>query len=151
MLPSFFPGDWAIFSFSGNCWYHVAEYLENRRQKGFNAILFNLIEHRFADDWPKNKYGDGPFKTPGDFSTPNEAYFAHVDWVIQKARNKEILVVVNRPARHPSSQRSLVQQPVHRCGTGRSPASRRLPDRPQCVPRRREALILGRQEQPCTR
>lgn len=41
------------------------EYLENRRQKGFNAILFNLIEHRFADDWPKNKYGHGPFKTPG--------------------------------------------------------------------------------------
>ena len=71
------------------------EYLENRRQKGFNAILVNLIEYNYADNPPKNKYGDAPFTTPGDFSTPNEAYFAHADWVIQKAREKGILVVLN--------------------------------------------------------
>ncbi len=71
------------------------EYLENRRQKGFNAILVNLIEHFYADDPPQNKYGDAPFLTAGDFSTPNGAYFAHADWVIDKAREKGILVVLN--------------------------------------------------------
>jgi len=71
------------------------EYLENRRQRGFNAILVNLIESYYADDPPKNKYGDAPFTTPGDFSTPNEAYFAHADWVIRKASEKGILVILN--------------------------------------------------------
>jgi len=71
------------------------EYLENRRQKGFNAILVNLIEYFYADSPPQNKYGDAPFTTPGDFSTPNEAYFAHADWVIRKAKEKGILVVLN--------------------------------------------------------
>ena len=64
------------------------EYLENRRHKGLNAILVNLIEYYYADNPPKNKYGDGPFTTPGDISTPNEAYFAHADWVIRTAHEK---------------------------------------------------------------
>lgn len=71
------------------------EYLENRRQKGFNAILVNLIEYFYADNPPKNKYGDEPFTTPEGFATPNEKYFAHADWVIHKAREKGILVVLN--------------------------------------------------------
>lgn len=71
------------------------EYLENRRQKGFNAILVNLIEKFYANSPPRNKYGDEPFTTPGDFSTPNEKYFAHVDWVIQNAGKKGILVILN--------------------------------------------------------
>lgn len=71
------------------------EYLENRRQKEFNSIIINLIEYRNADSAPKNKYGDAPFTTPGDFATPNEKYFAHADWVIRKAAEKGILVVLN--------------------------------------------------------
>jgi hypothetical protein len=50
---------------------------------------------KYADNPPKNKYGDAPFTTAGDFSTPNEAYFAHADWVFQKAKEKGILVVLN--------------------------------------------------------
>lgn len=71
------------------------EYLENRRQKGFNAVLANLIEQFYADNPPRNKYGDAPFTTPGDFSTPNEAYFSHADWMIRRAGEKGILVVLN--------------------------------------------------------
>lgn len=70
-------------------------YLENRRQKGFNAILVNLIEYYYADHPPRNRYGDEPFTTAGDFSTPNEAYFAHADWVLQRAADKGILVILN--------------------------------------------------------
>ena len=72
----------------------VDVYLENRRLKGFNTILVNLVEHYFATNPPKNFYGDAPFLTPGDFSTPNEAYFAHAEYVISKAAEKGILVML---------------------------------------------------------
>ena len=69
-------------------------YLENRRQKGFNTILVNLIEHYFATNPPKNFYGESPFFTAGDFATPNDAYFAHAEYVISKAAEKGILVML---------------------------------------------------------
>lgn len=65
-------------------------YLEDRRKKGFNTIIVNLIEHKFRG--PVNRYGQGPFLTLGDFSTPNEKYFEHADWVIRKAAEKGIQV-----------------------------------------------------------
>jgi len=68
-------------------------YLENRRQKGFNSIVVNLIEHKFHG--PVNRYGEGPFTTPGDFSTPNEKYFQHADWVIRRAGQKGIQVFLD--------------------------------------------------------
>jgi len=66
------------------------QYLENRRQKGVNSIIVNLIEHKFHG--PVDRYGEGPFTTPGDFTTPNEKYFAHADWVIRRAGEKGIQV-----------------------------------------------------------
>ncbi len=70
------------------------QYLEDRRQKGFNTVLVNLIEHQFSANPPKNVYGDAPFLTPGDFSTPNEAYFAHAAYVINLAAQKGMLVLL---------------------------------------------------------
>ncbi len=70
-------------------------YLENRRQKGFNSVLVLLIVAYLSDNPPMNKNGDAPFTTPNDFSAPNEAYFTHVEWVIQKAREKGILLILN--------------------------------------------------------
>jgi uncharacterized protein DUF4038/collagenase-like protein with putative collagen-binding domain len=67
-------------------------YLEDRRKKGFNSIIVNLIEHQFRG--PVNRYDQGPFLTPGDFSTPNEKYFEHADWVIRKAAEKGIQVLL---------------------------------------------------------
>src|SRR5262245_733297 len=62
------------------------EYLESRRVKGFNAILTELV---IADTGnqppPYTRDGNRPFTTSNDFSTPNEAYFAHTDWVLAKA------------------------------------------------------------------
>jgi hypothetical protein len=65
-------------------------YLEDRRKKGFNVILANLIEHVFRG--PINREGEGPFTTVGDFTTPNEKYFAHADWVLRRAAEKDIVV-----------------------------------------------------------
>lgn len=47
----------------------VEQYLRNRRDKGFNTVMVNLIEHRYAKEPPLNEAGEAPFATPGDFPT----------------------------------------------------------------------------------
>jgi hypothetical protein len=42
-----------------------------------------------------NRAGEGPFTTPGDFSTPSEKYFQHADWVIWEAGVKGIQVFLD--------------------------------------------------------
>lgn len=69
-------------------------YLEDRRTRGFNAVLVNLLERHYASNPPRNRYGEAPFTTPGNYSTPNENYFAHVDWVLGKAAVKGMLVML---------------------------------------------------------
>jgi Protein of unknown function (DUF4038)/Putative collagen-binding domain of a collagenase len=69
-------------------------YLADRRSKGFNTLVVNLIEHKFCKDAPKNKVGEGPFTVSGDFSTPNEKYFTHADWLIRKAAENGMQVLL---------------------------------------------------------
>lgn len=70
------------------------KYLQDRRARGFNTLLVNLIEHRFAAHPPANAAGDQPFLTPGDFSTPNDRYFAHADWVLERAEQLGFAVLL---------------------------------------------------------
>lgn len=63
----------------------VLQYLEDRRRRGFNLLMVNLLEHHFSDHPPSNRYGQAPFTRPNDFTTPNEPYFSHVDWVLRQA------------------------------------------------------------------
>jgi hypothetical protein len=72
----------------------AAVYLQNRRSKGFSAILVNLIEHKFAENAPRNVYGEAPFPDPSDFGAPNEKYFEHADWVIRKAAENGLVVLL---------------------------------------------------------
>jgi hypothetical protein len=72
----------------------VKQYLANRSKKGFNTIVVNLIEHKFCKNPPRNADGEAPFLTPGDFTTPNEKYFAHADWVIRRAADYGIQVLL---------------------------------------------------------
>jgi hypothetical protein len=67
-------------------------YLEDRRQKGFNAVIIDLIERGHGG--PENAAGDAPFPSETDWSPPNEAYFAHADWVIDTAAAKGMLVLL---------------------------------------------------------
>ena len=64
----------------------IEKYLENRKQKGVNSIIMNLVEHYY--NGPADAYGNLPFLVAGDFSTPNPKYFDNVDYVIGKAREK---------------------------------------------------------------
>jgi hypothetical protein len=72
----------------------VDRYLADRKRRGFNTLLVNLLEHQFASKAPANAYGDAPFTRPGDFSTPNEAYFRHADWVLKRASSMGFLVLL---------------------------------------------------------
>lgn len=69
-------------------------YLKDRQARGFNTLLVSLIEHRFSSNPPANAYGQRPFATQSNFAMPNEAYFAHADWVIRKAGELGFLVLL---------------------------------------------------------
>lgn len=69
-------------------------YLAQRRRFGFNTIVVSLLEKKFATNAPANAYGEQPFLTRGDFTTPNERYFAHADWVIERAAAHGMLVLM---------------------------------------------------------
>ena len=66
-------------------------YLDDRMQKGFTVIQVQLLPHR---SYQANRNGDTPFLVRGDMTTPNPAYFEHVDWVIGKAMEKGIGMLI---------------------------------------------------------
>jgi hypothetical protein len=66
------------------------KYLENRRMKGINSMVMCLIASPLNGS--DNAYGDFPFLTENDFSTPNGPYFDHAEFVISKAQEKGIAV-----------------------------------------------------------
>ena len=76
-----------------------------------------VISTGFANA-PANAYGQEPFLAPGDYDTPNEAYFRHADWVLRRAADKGFLVLLapsylgghgpqaHRSAKHSSDPRA---------------------------------------------
>lgn len=92
--PFLLQGD-AAWSLIANLTDEEAErYLKDRHSKGFNAVLVNLVEYKFAKYAPHNIYGVAPFTNMKDWSTPNEAYFAHADRVIRMAARYRITVLL---------------------------------------------------------
>jgi uncharacterized protein YjdB len=69
-------------------------YLTSRQQNGFDLVMVNLIEHKFATNAPSNVHGISPF-TGAPFSTPNEPYFALADSMIRKAAELGIVVLLD--------------------------------------------------------
>jgi hypothetical protein len=66
------------------------KYLENRSQKGINSVVMCLIACELNGS--ADAYGNLPFLTTDDFSTPNPSYFDHVDFVLEKAKELGIEV-----------------------------------------------------------
>lgn len=98
-IPFLIQGDspWSLIIALNNA--EVTQYLDDRKARGFNTILVNLIEHKFngsgnPNPAPINRAGQAPFLTPGNFSTPNEAYFANADWVIDQAAARGMAVIL---------------------------------------------------------
>jgi hypothetical protein len=85
-------GAWSLIA---NLTAHEVDlYLEDRAKKGFNTVLVNLLERRYAEKAPNNRAGNAPFKTPGDFSMPDTAYFDFAEAVVDKARVRGFLVLL---------------------------------------------------------
>ena len=76
------------------------KYLANRRAAGFNSAWVNLlciICNSLAGGRADGTTYDGvrPFTTPGDLSTPNEAYFARVDRMVGLAAKYGIVLFLD--------------------------------------------------------
>jgi Protein of unknown function (DUF4038)/Putative collagen-binding domain of a collagenase len=105
----------------------VIQYLDDRKERGFTTLLFEMIEHRFADNPPYNAFGEAPFKAKRvnangsacvvapaglfdkvsrkmkallgegacwDFSSPNEAYWQNVDFIVKEAAARGFLLLM---------------------------------------------------------
>jgi fibronectin type 3 domain-containing protein len=72
-------------------------YFASRRAEGFNTVWINLLCNSYTGCRGDGATWDGvqPFNTPGDFSTPNEAYFAHVDRILRLAGDYGLVVVLD--------------------------------------------------------
>lgn len=77
----------------------AGSYFANRARHGFNAVWINLLCNNYTGGRPDASTFNGilPWTTPGDLTTPNEAYFAHCDRIIKLAA-KHGLVVFLDPA-----------------------------------------------------
>lgn len=90
--PFFLRGD-SAWSMIANLTQPEAEfYLRDRSSRGFNSVLVNLLEHKFAVDAPANRDGDQPFLTPGKFSTANPRYFDFAETVVAAAEAQGMAV-----------------------------------------------------------
>ena len=73
----------------------VVTYLDDRQAKGITAIIVNAIEHAFATNAPNNYNNDPPFTNgQSDWSARNEAYWSHVDYILNQAKSRGILVLL---------------------------------------------------------
>ena len=70
----------------------IARYLDERQRRGFNSIIVNLIEHKFASKAPANIQGIAPFLKLGDFTQPNPAYFDYAHQAVAAADQRGLSV-----------------------------------------------------------
>ena len=75
----------------------AALFFANRRAHGFNTVWINLLCNDYTGCRADGSTWDGipPFTTPGDLSTPNEAYFSRADRMIQLAAQYGFVVLLD--------------------------------------------------------
>jgi hypothetical protein len=90
--PFFYLGDtaWELFHFLNR--EEADRYLRNRAAKGFTVIQAVIVAETAGIKRP-NAYGALAFEEM-DARRPNEAYFAHVDWIINRAAELGLYVGV---------------------------------------------------------
>lgn len=88
--PFFYLGDTAWELFHRLNREEVDRYLENRRAKGFTVIQAVVLAELDGLNTP-NAYGHKPL-IDNDLTKPNEEYFKHVDYVVNKAKEKGIYI-----------------------------------------------------------
>jgi hypothetical protein len=91
-------------------------FFKNRRSHGFNTAWINLICAKYTGGRDDASTFDGlkPFKTKGDFSQPNEEYFARCDRIIRLAAKYDTLVMLD-PAETGSFLEVMQKNGVDKC------------------------------------
>jgi hypothetical protein len=91
--PFFIHGD-TPWSLEVQCTHaQIDAYLDDRRARGFNAILFQCMEHWFSSQtppWRNAQSGALPFTNVNDFATTVEAYWRTVDHIVDGAKARGI-------------------------------------------------------------
>ena len=67
----------------------VDHYLQDRADKGFNAIQMVVFDMRFQP----NRSGHSPYQG-NDPTQPNEEFFAHLDWVVERCEQLGMFAVI---------------------------------------------------------
>jgi len=88
--PFFYLGDTAWELFHRLNREEATRYLTNRAQKGFTVVQATVLS-AFNGMVAPNPYGDLPLAN-SDPAQPNEAYFRHVDFVVNKAQELGLVV-----------------------------------------------------------
>ncbi|GAA4456140.1 glycoside hydrolase family 140 protein [Nibrella saemangeumensis] len=88
--PFFYLGDtaWELFNKLDSA--EAIRYLNDRAAKRFTVIQSHFLT--LKSDW-RNTYGELPFLN-GDFDTPNERYWRHVDFIVKEATNRGLYLAV---------------------------------------------------------
>lgn len=74
-------------------------YMTDRKAKGFSVIQVSALPTKYNNgQFAMNYYGDFPFSknatTPPNFDQPNEAYWQHIDYIIETAKENKIYVAL---------------------------------------------------------
>ena len=70
----------------------INRYLDDRAARGVNAIIVNLLEHKFASRAPANRSGVRPFPDGRAFEEPNPEYFDYAHRAVDAAMRRGISV-----------------------------------------------------------
>lgn len=75
----------------------AAMFFANRRSHGFNTVWINLLCRKGTGGREDGSTYDDlrPFNTPGDLSTPNDAYFARCERIMELAAKDQFLVLLD--------------------------------------------------------
>src|SRR5262245_54372002 len=90
--PFFMVGDAAQSAAASPTLAEFRTYVDTRVSQGFNTINVNFIEHFYAQNAPADRDRNQPFTTAGNFSTPNDAFFAGLEQKVAYARSKGVFV-----------------------------------------------------------
>lgn len=91
-------------------------FFANRRSHGFNAVWINLLCRQGTGGRADGSTYDGllPFKSPDDFATPNEAYFARCDRMVRLAARHGLLVILD-PCETIDHLKPMLKNGVEKC------------------------------------
>jgi len=72
----------------------IETYFTDRESRGFNLIWIAAVDGTYCKNPPKNALGQAPFDGK-PFSKMNEAFFQHLDHILQRAAAHHIAVLLN--------------------------------------------------------